>query len=330
MITGLSNTETIEIAEAGGLRVRLVSVGATIQSLKVPVGNGAVNVVLGYQDPASYQSDAYFMGVTLGRFANRIRNARFSLDGVSHQLDANETLTGHCLHGGSEGLHQKSWSATPTTSRNSARFRLESSDGEGGFPGNLEISVDYQIVNKLSLAVDYTAICDADTILSLSNHAYFNLNGRRSTIDTHSVQVFADRYTPMDATGIPNGQLIAVSGSDIDLRQGVMLARKSGPRRFDHNFEVAGEPGTLRDAASLYSPNTGIQLRIQTTQDGLQLYTGDGLGPPFRPREGVCFEPQAFPNSPNEAGFPTARLSAGATYRQRNLYCFGLLNPGRG
>ena len=314
--------ESVVLESAAGMRVTLLNLGASIQSVRVPTGEGAVDVVLGFDNHNDYWTDTAFMGATVGRFANRIRGARFELGGTRFDLDANEAETGHCLHGGRLGFHKRFWTLEPADDGQSVKCRYLSSDRECGFPGNLEVTVDYQLVNGHMLIVDYNAKSDRDTVVSLSNHAYFNLDRSKSTIDTHSLTIAAARYTPSDRQRVPTGEVRNVCSSTFDLRRATPLRRGQSRLCFDHNFVLPENAGLIRKAAELYSADSGVRLRIHTTQPGLQLYTGDDLTPPFRPRQGLCLEPQAFPDAPNQTAFPSAQLSAGDCYRQRTVYDF--------
>ena len=319
--------ESIVLESAAGLRVSLVNLGATIQSILVPTPDGHVEAVLGYECIDDYQSDSNFMGATVGRFANRIRDARFSQDGVAYRLDPNEASTGHCLHGGGLGLHKQFWTLTRAKSGAAAECCYVSSESECGFPGELKINIRYQLVSGHVLVIDYRATTDKDTIVSIANHAYFNLDQNKNTIDTHQVSINASRYTPMDDTRVPTGEVRNVHESIFDLRRPKPLRSGDISYPFDDNFVLPESAGQLRKAATLYSPDSGIGLRLLTTQPALQLYTGEHLARPFHSRQGLCLETQAFPNAPNQPGFPSARLAPGDTYLQRTVYEFCSGNP---
>jgi aldose 1-epimerase len=266
---------------------------------------------------SDYAFDPYFLGTTVGRYANRIRDACFELHGRSYKLDANEKRTGHCLHGGEHGLFAQRFAMAASDDGRTVECRYESPDGEQGFPGCVDVLVSYSLLTDFSLGIDFVARAHADTVLSLANHAYFNLDRQSRSIDAHVLKLHADFYTPADSTGIPTGEIRSVAASKFDLRDGSALANQ-----FDHNFVLRDAGGELRDAAELYSADSGIRLRLQTTQPGLQLYTGDSLRAPFTARQGVCLEAQNYPNAPNQPGFPSASLAAGETYRQRTIYEF--------
>lgn len=317
-MTARTNTPELETAmleSRAGLRVEVLNVGASLLSLSVPTPGGRVSTVLRYPDVADYRTDKVFLGTTVGPFANRIRDANFTLDGERFELDANEA-TGHCLHSGASGLHGQLFVLHKNASGTAIACRTVLEDGRGGFPGKRQVSVTYRLLDELALAIDFAVTTDRPTVVSLANHAYFNLGG---AIDDHELMLYADAYTPIDAGTAPTGDVRPVDGSDFDLR----TSRRIGTARFDHNFVIRGEPGALRPAARLVSPASGVMLELSTTQAGVQLYTADGLGAPFEARAGLCLEAQGFPNAPNEPAFPSTRLDPGATYRQRSVYRFG-------
>ena len=314
--------ESVVLESAAGMRVTLLNLGATIQSIQVPTTEGEVDAILGFENHDDYWEDSSFMGATVGRFANRIHGARFSLDGQDYRLDANETSTGHCLHGGSCGFHKQFWTLESAMDGTSAVCRYLSPDGAGGFPGNLDVSVNYQLVNNCRLVIDYRATTDRDTVVSLANHAYFNLDRDPRTIDTHQISIDAASFTPVDESRIPTGELRGVSASGFDLRQLTPIRDGANSLQFDDNFVLPDSAGSLRKVAELYAPNSGLRLRVHTTQPGLQLYTGDHLSEPFRSRQGLCLEAQSFPDAPNQPTFPSARLAAGDLYHQTTIYEF--------
>lgn len=309
------NLQTTTLESSAGLRIEILNLGATIRRLEVPSSNGCVDVVLGYDDIGDYGRDAFFIGATVGPYANRIRDARFQLDKHVFELDANEEGTGHCLHGGRDGLHRQLFEMERDAGGRSIRCRCELADGDGGFPGNRSITVSYQLLGDHSVAIDFGVTSDRDTVVSLANHAYFNLG---APIEEHALCLHADAYTPTHASKVPTGEVRSVAGTEFDLRE----ARLLGDAGFDHNFVVSGSGNEPRLAAELGCAASGVRLRLYTTQAGLQLYTGDGLAAPFTPRQGLCLEAQAFPDAPNQAQFPSTRLGAGERYWQRTIYEF--------
>jgi aldose 1-epimerase len=289
--------------------------GATIESIEVPVQGTAIQAVLSYSETAAYAHDTFCLGSTVGPYANRIRDGHFELDGVEYALQRNEVATGHCLHSGDSGLHAREFELHEDTDRNAIVCRMSLADGEGGFPGNRDVVVEYQLLSDFSLGIDFHVATDRTTVVSLANHAYFNLGG---DIDNHEIMVRADQYLPVDKSNAPTGEIRDVADSMFDLRE----ARRIGDTVFDHNFAFLAGAQDPRLVASLRSPLSGLQLDLLTTQPGLQVYTGDHLDDPFKSRQGICLEAQGFPDAPNQPGFPSARLEAGDVYRQRTIYEF--------
>ena len=312
----LHNQDTLLLARPGGIEVEVISTGAAIRSIWVPTREGRRNAVLGYPSLEQYREDPYFMGATIGPYANRIANASFGIDGRSYNLDANEANSGNCLHGGSDGLHRRKFRLSLLAHESTIICcEVSLADGVNGFPGNRNCLVTYQLPDPLTLRIDYRVTTDRDTIASLTNHTYFNLGG---SIDEHEVAVYADHYTPLDQNQIPTGKVAYVAETQCDLRQ----LKPLGDRAYDHNFVLNQAKRPIKQAAKLSSPSSGISVTVFTSAPALQLYTGDGLGKPFWRRAGLCLEPQQFPNAPNEPAFPSPRLSKDAIYQARIEYRF--------
>lgn len=288
----------------------------------MPSAQGRLPVALGFERPGDYRQSPFYLGATVGRYANRIHRARFAFAGRRIALQANEPSTGNSLHGGDDGFHRQIWRLAYGPDRRSILCRYRSPDGEGGFPGNVVATVIYTLVDPMTLAIRFHAVSDQDTVLSLTNHTYFNLAPRDGAVDSHQIRIHASHYTPTNDAKIPTGELRAVAGSAFDLRELRALCHEDGPARFDHNFAVNGQTGVLRPAAELYAPTTGLRMRMNTTQAGVQLYTGDGLAGPFAPRQGVCLEAQGFPDAPNQPQFPSPRLAAGEPYEHTSVFEF--------
>lgn len=318
--------EAITLRSLSGMEVTLLNFGATIQAIRVPTESGVVDAVLGYANLDDYLRDKFYMGATVGRFANRIGAARFSIDDNAFSLDPNETPAGTCLHGGRDGFHQRFWQMRSLQNEAAVQCSYVSPDGEGGFPGKLKVTVKYQIVTDFSLVIDYQATTDSDTVLNLANHAYFNLDKQQQSIDSHDIQIEADQFTPVDDDKIPSGDIREVEATRFDLRRRTALRATSSEdgqrRQYDHNFVLKNGDGMLHKVATLSSPQSGLAMHLHTTQAGLQLYTGDYLTDPFRPRAGLCLEAQGFPDAPNQPTFPSARLAPGDVYQQRTIYEF--------
>jgi aldose 1-epimerase len=313
-----------------GLEVELLNMGASICAIRLPTGQGQINAVLGYDDPAHYLSNPFYLGSTVGRYANRIAGALFELDGVVSDLVCSPEGSGHCLHGGPVGFSHRIWGNGEMANAVTTRFTLVSKDEDQGFPGSVDATVTYSLIDRWKLLMEYQAVSDAPTVISLANHAYFNLNSDDSPADNHHVMINADAYTPVAEDLIPTGQMVDVSGTVFDFRQAAAFGGRLDSKEeqlgicsgFDHNYILKRIPGRTCLAARLWSPQSGLAVNVHTTQPGLQFYSGQHLGEPFRPFEGICLEAQRFPNAPNTPGFPSATLRPGMAYRHLTMYEF--------
>ncbi|MCQ9178211.1 galactose mutarotase [Streptomyces sp. IBSBF 2953] len=305
--------------ERAGTRVRVLSYGGIVQSVEVPDRHGrSADVVLGFADLDGYLAHPEpYLGALVGRYANRIAQARFPLDGVTYALEPNAAP--HSLHGGPGGFDKRVWEVEPV--EHGVRLSRIAAHGEEGFPGRLEVSATYTLDASGVLRIAYRAVSDAPTVVNLTNHSYFNLGGPGSGgAGDHELRLAASRYTPVDADGIPTGELAQVAGSRFDFR----AARKIGAR-YDHNFVLdKGVTDTPVEVAELHDPASGRVLTVSTTEPGLQLYTADHLGEPFVPGEGVALETQHFPDSPNRPEFPSTVLRPGEVYRSETAYGFSV------
>jgi aldose 1-epimerase len=325
-----------------GIEARIMTYGAAILSLRTPDRAGKfANIVLGSDTLVPYLADdSYFFGATVGRFANRIANGRFTLDASTYQLAQNDGV--NSLHGGPQGFHQCVWSAQGSETSHGTVLRLTyvSAAGEQGYPGELTAHVTYRLGDDDTLAIDYEATTTAATPVNLANHAYFNLSGDPSrTILAHRLTINAERYTPVDATQIPTGELRAVAGSAFDFRTPQAIGSRINDadeqlqrgHGYDHNW-VLNQPQarTMTRAALLSDPDSGRSLEIRTTQPGLQFYSGNFLngkpesdgGSVFGYRTGLCLETQHFPDSPNQPAFPPTILRPGQVYSEKTLLMF--------
>ena len=300
------------IGPAGGLQATVCNLGASLTGLFLPIVGRNINVVLRYPDLDHYSNDAYFLGASIGRYANRIANGRFGLHGEEYQLSLNENR--HHLHGGEVGFSKCVWQLREFSS-NRLVLCLESPDGDQGFPGKLIVKALF-FIEANSLTISYEASSDADTVVNLCNHAYFNLHGDNSSSHQHLLSIAASHYTPVNEELIPDGNLRAVSATPFDFR----CQRQIGAD-YDHNFALDVQAKKM-PAAVLQSPLSGITMRLYTDQPGLQLYTGQHLAAPFLPRQGLCLEPQRFPDAPNQIHFPSSLLKAGEIYRAKSCYVF--------
>ncbi len=325
-----------------GIRATITTYGGTLVSLYAPDRKGRMaDITLGYDTVGGYVKDignTYF-GALIGRYANRIAQGKYSVDGTPYTAAINNAP--NSLHGGKAGFNKKVWTAVPGPRGNGAALTLRyvSPDGQEGYPGTLTTQVVYTLRDDNALQMDYTATTDKDTIVNLTNHAYWNLNGAGSgTILNHVMKINADKFTPIDKTSIPLGPLESVAGTPFDFRRptpiGARINRKdtqlANGAGYDHNFVVNGPMGTLRLAAQVYSPQSGRVLSVLTTEPGIQFYAGNFLngkqigkgGHPYTKRTGFALEAQHFPDSPNEPRYPTTELKPGQTYHQTTLYGF--------
>lgn len=322
----IQDQPVIKLTE-GPCSAELIPFGAALRALWVPDRDGRpTDVCLGYDDLAAYQALGGCLGGTLGRCANRIGGARFTLNGQEYRLTANQGT--NQIHGGFVGFHKKFWQFSQDAP-NSVTFTLDSPDGEEGFPGNLHAAVTYTLEHE-TLFLDYQAVSDRDTVVNLTNHSYFNLAGQNGgPVTDHILTVQADCYTPAGPDNVPLGDVAPVDGTPLDLRQGAVLGDRLSelPGGYDHNMVLSGQ-GT---AATLYCPRTGIFMEVETTLEGMQLYTANSLsqrpgkaGAVYDRHHGVCFETQHFPDAINHPNFPSPVLRAGQTLQSRTAYRFSL------
>lgn len=325
------------LGAAPGPVVHLLDLGATVHRVEVTGGDGRRrNVVLGHGSPGDYLASTAYFGGTIGRYANRIAAGRFRLDGREVSLGINDR--GNHLHGGHEGFDKRLWSLREHEPCH-AVLALESPDGDEGFPGALSVVARVE-VTETAVRIGYEATAWATTVVNLTNHAYFNLDGDAAgTVDDHLLQVLADTYTPVDETGIPLGEHAPVDGTPFDFRSATRLGaavrhpaeQVAWARGVDHNFVLRGSGWRL--AAVLESRRSATRLELRTDQPGLQVYTGNFLdgsvrsstGLAYRQGDGIALEPQLFPDSPNRPDFPTPVLEPGAMYRAAMEWAFAPL-----
>lgn len=316
--------ENIRLFMKGGLEVELLNYGATLKSISVPVGGELIDVLLQYPDDEAYLHDKVYLGATVGRYAGRIGSGIASLRGKEIRLARNEAETGHCLHGGPKGFSHKYWSIAQQ-GMNSVSFEYVSEDGDQGFPGCLITRVCYRLIEPMKLQIEYMAETDQDTFVNLSNHAYFNLNRTDSGIENHELMINSDQFTPLGTNSLPTGDVHQVADSVFDFRNRVCLGERL--KTIDSQLVIAGgydhffplnDARQLSDlAASVYSPESGINMKLFTNQPGVQFYSGNWLGKPFSRHAGLCLEFQDIPNEPNMEGFPSTVLKSGETYRRK-------------
>lgn len=325
-----------ELSNGQGMRAKITSYGAILTELHVPDHAGrTTNVVMGFDNLEKYLAGHPAFGATVGRYANRIAGARFSIDGTEHRVTANAGE--NHIHGGREGFHQKLWTVENSgvaDGRARVTFSYESADGEEGYPGNMKVWVTYSLSDDNELRVDYKATADEATVVNLTNHSYFNLAGGGDILD-HLLMIKADRYTPADEALIPTGEIAPVRGTPLDFTRPTRIGEridqlKPRPGGYDHNYVLNGAEGELTVAAWLRDPMSGRTMEVLTTEPGMQLYTANHLngrltgpgGVAYEKHGGACFETQHFPDSPNHENFPSTVLRPGETFRSSTVFRF--------
>ena len=333
--------EAVTLTNGHGMTAKIMTLGATLQSLVVPdkAGNKA-DITLGYDSAQEYLSHPDYFGASVGRYANRIAKGKFTLDGKTYTLATNDGP--NSLHGGLRGFDKRMWKIDSVTSGPDAKVVLSyvSADGEEGFPGTLKVTATYALDENNELRLEYKATTSKPTVLNLTNHSYFNLSGNDARdVMGDMVTLHAARFTPVGATLIPTGERRAVAGTPFDFRTPHRVGDRIRDGRdqqirygrgYDHNFIVDGKAGTLRPAAVVEDPVSGRVMEISVTAPGIQFYTGNFLDGTFvgknsrayRQGDAICLEPGVFPDSPNHPDFPTSRLNPGQTYTNTIVYKF--------
>ena len=321
-----------------GLKAKVITYGAMLTELQVPDRNGKfADVVLGFDKLDGYLKGHPYFGCTTGRYANRIAKGQFTLDGKTYSLAKNNGP--NHLHGGLKGFDKRVWKAVAldTDKGPAVIFSYLSPDGEEGYPGNLLSTVVYTLTDDDELRIDYEATTDKATVINLTNHAYFNLAGAgEGDILGHELTLNAARFTPVDDTSIPTGEIQAVAGGPMDFTKPKLIAKDFAaltgtPGGYDHNYVLdQAKPGTLSFAARVHEPKTGRTMEISTTEPGIQLYTGNYLdgtvtgkgGKVYQKNFALCLETQHFPDSPNQPSFPTTVLRPGQKYTHTTVHKF--------
>ena len=333
--------ELFTLTNAHGIEIRAMTYGAIITTIYTPDRNGhRDDIVLGFDSVAGYLSGSPYFGAVVGRYANRIAGGHFTLDGVTYTLARNNGP--NSLHGGLRGFDKVLWSAEPVR-RDSAvgvRLRYTSPDGEEGYPGTLQVQVTYTLTAHDELIVDYDATTDKATPLNLSQHTYWNLHGHgQGDILDHVLRLDASRYTPVDSTLIPTGEIAAVAGTPFDFRTPAAVGARIDAANeqlgfghgYDHNWVLdQPRPGILSHAARLVDPVSGRAIDVSTTEPGIQFYAGNFLdgtikgkgGQVYGHRGALCLETQHFPDSPNHPNFPSTILRPGQRYQSRTIVTF--------
>jgi aldose 1-epimerase len=318
-----------------GVKAKIMTYGAILTELHAPDRDGKFeDVVLGFDDLASYLAGHPYFGATVGRVANRIAKGKFTLDGKDYSLAVNNGP--NTLHGGEKGFDKKVWKAQPkeTSDGPSVKFTYVSPDGEEGYPGTLTATVIYTFTNENAVKIEYHATTDKPTLVNLTNHSYFNLAGARAgDILGHELMIAADSYTPTDDTLIPTGEIRPVAGTPLDFTKPHTIGARIGQipasvGGYDHNFVLRGGGQELVLAARAYEPKSGRVLEMYTTQPGTQLYTSNFLdgklkgkgGVAYKKHQAFCLEAEHFPDSIHHDNFPSIVLRPGQTYSQTTIY----------
>lgn len=337
--------DILTLTNSNGIEVRAITLGGIIVSLRTPDKNGKLDdIVLGFDTLDGYLGKHPYFGAIIGRYGNRIGNAKFTLDGVEYQLAANNGP--NALHGGLKGFDKAVWKAESfeTNQGVGVVFTHTSPDGEEAYPGNLTAKVTYTLTNQNELIFDYEAASDKATHVNLTQHTYFNLAGAgKGDVLGHEVMLNADSFTPVDATLIPTGEIRKVAGTPLDFAKPTAIGARINQDDeqlelaggYDHNFVLnrKGEEASL--AARVYEPASSRVLEVFTTQPGVQFYTGNFLdgslkgkgGSVYPKRSGFCLETQHFPDSPNKPEFPSTILRPGETFRSQTIYKFSIRTP---
>lgn len=333
--------DAVTLSNGKGISARIIAYGATLQSLSGPDKTGRIaDVMLGYDDLASFVDHPNYFGVTVGRYANRIAGGRFMLDGKTYKLPLNDKT--NSLHGGLKGFDKRVWRIVSVKQGPTASVTLAttSADGDQGYPGKLDVQVTYSMDDKGALAIDFDATTDKPTVVNMTNHGIFNLAGEGSPLGVlaHRLTIPASRYTPVNAALIPTGALTPVTGTVFDFTRGRQIGKDLRDGRdpqivaglgYDHNFAIdAGLTAQPKLVARLSDPASGRVLDVLSTEPGVQVYTGNFLdgsyigkqGHRYRMGDGIALEPQKFPDSPNQPAFASARVDPGKPYHHRMVY----------
>ena len=330
------------LTNAHGMKAKISTYGGIITELDAPDRDGKMgDVVLGFDNLKSYLAGSPYFGALIGRVANRIAKGRFTLDGKEYKLFVNNGP--NALHGGEKGFDKVVWRAEPEETKDGPALKLTylSPSGEEGYPGNLTVHVTYTLTNENALRIDYTATTDKATPLNLTNHSYFNLGGPGSgDVLGEEVMIAADKYTPVDATMIPTGEIKPVKGTPLDFTKPTTIGARidelkpdkaaANPGGYDHNYVLRGGDKEPALAARVHDPKTGRTMEVYTTEPGLQFYTGNFLDGTLKGKNGVvykkhqafCMEADHFPDSVNHPDFPSTILEPGKTYTQTTVYNF--------
>ena len=340
LVDGNKATKLYTLKNAAGMEVCITNFGGRLVSIMVPDKDGKMtDVLLGFDNVSDYQNISNDFGASIGRYANRINQGKITIDGVEYQLPQNNY--GHCLHGGPDGWQYKVYEAKQFND-NQLELVLNSPDGDSNFPGNVVAKVVYTLTEDNAVDIKYEATTDKKTVINMTNHAYFNLNGDPSVNSMNQILYIAsDSITPVDSTFMTTGEMMSVAGTPFDFNTPKAIEQdvtnfddeqiKFG-KGFDHNWVLNTKGDINKLAAKLTSPITGITLEVYTNEPGVQVYTGNFLdgtvtgkkGIVYPQRASVCLETQHYPDTPNKAHWPSAILEPGQTYRSQCIYKFGV------
>lgn len=328
------------IANQKGMRVLVTDFGATLVSVFVKDKEGRdTDVILGYDDVATYQKRMCYFGATVGRNCNRISGTKIEIDGTEYQIEGNDR--GNNLHSGINSTSRRFWTVKEYTDSRIV-FEIEDAHLQQGFPGNARMEAVYEVTEENGLSITQRAVADQKTVFNLTNHAYFNLNGAgNGTAEEHVLQIKASHYTPVcDSKAIPTGEIAAVEGTPFDFREPKTIGRDIGVENeqlsygngYDHNFALDKEKEGMETVAVAYAPQSGIRLEVITDSIGLQLYTANFVGGEngkggvqYKDRDAFCLETQYFPNAVNEPNFVSPLTEAGETYESHTIYQFSIV-----
>ncbi len=331
------------LTNKAGVKVKILNYGGTVAEFHAPDKTGQfADIVLGFDALAPYETESPYFGCLVGRVANRIANAKFTLDGKEYTVTGVKPDSPHALHGGKVGFDKRVWKGEPTTTPQGPALKLTytSKDGEEGFPGELKCTVTYTLTADNALRIDYSATTDKPTPVNLTNHSYFNLGGHNAgNILGHTLKLAADQYTPTDDKLIPTGQNMPVAGTVFDFTTPTAIGArikqiKADPVGYDLNYAhgTARTP-TPKECAVVTDPKSGRTLTVLTTEPGVQFYSGNFLdgtvkgkgGAVYKQYDGFCLEAQFFPDSPNQKAFPSIILKPGEEYKQTTIYQLGVM-----
>ncbi len=331
---GDKNVDLFTLTNKNGMVTKITNFGGIVTQLYTPDRQGKLaNVVLGFEDLKGYLGDHPYFGAIIGRVGNRIAHGKFSLEGEKYELYINNGP--NHLHGGKEGFDKKIWDATTTEAADADVLRLHylSEDMEEGYPGNLDVTVEYRLTNDNELVIEYFGETDKATHVNMTQHNYYNLNGCVKNVHDHIVQIHAEQYTEVGEESIPTGRIFEVENTPLDFR----IPKRLGDDihnvegGFDHNYVLSEEKSELRKIAEVYDPDSGRVMEVETTEPGVQLYTSNYLDGSLTGTDGItyhkqfalCLETQHFPNSPNIPHFPSTILKPGNKYHHLTVYRFG-------